>query len=70
MKTSLLALGLVAGMAAVAAAQTAPKPPKWAGYDRGVHWESSLDQALKKAAETGKPVLLHQLVGDMKEEGC
>jgi hypothetical protein len=70
MRTSLLAIGILAGMAAVAAAQNAPKPGPWAGYNRGVHWENSLDEALKKAGETGKPVMLHQLVGDMKAEGC
>jgi hypothetical protein len=73
MKTSVMAIALLAGMAAVAAAQNAPKPPKtipWAGYNQGVKWEASLDLALKKAAETGKPVMLHQLVGDMKAEGC
>ncbi len=73
MKTSVLALGLLAGMAAAAMAQNAPKAPKpvpWAGYNKGIHWEASCEEALKKAAETGKPVLLHQLVGDMKAEGC
>ncbi len=70
MKTSVLAIGILAGMAAVAAAQTTPKPAPWGGYNRGVHWENSLDEAMKKAAETGKPVMLHQLVGDMKAEGC
>ena len=73
MKTSLLAIALAAGMSAAAAAQQAPKPlklPPWSKYNQGVKWEASLDQALKKAAETGKPVMLHQLVGDMKAEGC
>jgi hypothetical protein len=73
MKTSVLAIGILAGMAAVAAAQNVPKAPKpvpWAGYNRGVHWESSYEEALKKAEQTGKPVLLHQLVGDMNHEGC
>jgi len=73
MKTQVLAIGMLAGMAAAATAQNAPKPPKtipWSGYNRGVHWENSLEDALKKAQETGKPVLVHQLVGDMKAEGC
>ena len=70
MKTSVMAIGILAGMAAVAAAQNAPQPGPWSGYNRGVHWEASLDEALKKAEETGKPVMLHQLVGDMKAEGC
>jgi hypothetical protein len=70
MKTPVLAIGILAGMAAVAAAQNAPKAGPWSGYNRGVHWEASVEEALKKAGETGKPVLLHQLVGDMKAEGC
>ncbi len=73
MKTSVLAIGILAGMAALAAAQSDPKaakPSPWSGYNRGVHWEASVEEALKKAGETGKPVLLHQLVGDMKTEGC
>jgi hypothetical protein len=73
MKTRVLAIGMMAAMAAAAGAQNAPKPPKsipWAGYNRGIHWEASFEEALKKAEETGKPVLLHQLVGDMKAEGC
>jgi hypothetical protein len=73
MKTPVLAIGILAGMAAAAAAQNAAKPPKpipWGGYNQGVRWEASLEQALKKAEETGKPVMLHQLVGDMKAEGC
>ena len=71
MKTPVLAIGILAGMAAAAAAQNAPpKPIPWSGYNRGVHWETSLDEALKKAEQTGKPVMLHQLVGDMKAEGC
>ena len=73
MRIHVLAIGILAGMAATAAAQNAPPPPKtvpWSGYNRGVRWEASLEEALKKAGETGKPVLLHQLVGDMKAEGC
>ena len=71
MKTQVLAIGLVLGMAAAAAAQNAkpPKPGPWAGYNRGVRWEESVDDALQKARETGKPVMVHQLVGDMKLEG-
>ena len=70
MKTSVMAIGILAGMAAAAAAQSTPKPTPWSGYNKGVHWEASLDEALKKAEQTGKPVMLHQLVGDMKAEGC
>lgn len=73
MKISLLAIVWAAGMTAAAAAQQTAKPPKpipWAGYNQGVRWEASVDEAFKKAERTGKPVLLHQLVGDMKAEGC
>jgi hypothetical protein len=35
-----------------------------------IRWQSSLDEALRHAAREGKPVLLHQLVGDMDKEGC
>ena len=70
MKTSVMAIGILAGMAAAAAAQSSPMPHPWPGYNKGVHWEASLDEALKKAEQTGKPVMLHQLVGDMKAEGC
>jgi ABC-type sugar transport system substrate-binding protein len=74
MKTQVLVLGMLAGMAAAAMAQqNAPKPAKtvpWSAYNKGVRWEASLEDALKKAGETGKPVMLHQLVGDMKAEGC
>ena len=71
MKTPILAIGILAGMAAAATAQNAPAQPRaWSGYNRGVRWEASLEEALKKAEQTGKPVMLHQLVGDMKAEGC
>jgi hypothetical protein len=73
MKTQVLAIVLVAGMSAVAAAQSSAKPPKpspWSGYNKGVRWEASVDEAFQKAEQTGKPVLLHQLVGDMKAVGC
>lgn len=55
---------------AAAGQQPAPKPIPWAGYNRGVKWEASLDEALKRAAKEGKPVLLYQLVGDLSREGC
>ena len=38
--------------------------PALAGDPKGIS-----EEALKKAERTGKPVLLHQLVGDMKAEG-
>ncbi len=45
-------------------------PPAWEGYNKGIVWEKSVDDAQKRAAREGKPVLLHQLVGDMNKEGC
>jgi hypothetical protein len=48
----------------------APEAKPWSGYDRGVRWETSLDEARKRAAKEGKPVLFHQLVGRMDKEGC
>lgn len=58
-------LTILLALTGVASAQQ-----KWAGYDKGVKWEASLDQALKRAAKEAKPVLLYQLVGDLKREGC
>jgi Ni/Co efflux regulator RcnB len=73
MKRSLLTILWATTLAGAAVAQQSPKTQKtvpWARYNQGVHWESSLDEAFKKAEKLGKPVLLHQLVGDMKAEGC
>ena len=64
---------ILVGMASAAWADGPKKPEKsvpWAQYNQGVRWEASLQDALKKAKESGKPVLVHQLVGDMKAEGC
>ena len=38
--------------------------------DRGIRWEKSLDAARLRAAREGKPILFHQLVGDLDKEGC
>ena len=35
-----------------------------------IRWEPSLDAARARAAREGKPVLFHQLVGDLDKEGC
>ena len=35
-----------------------------------IRWEASLDAARARAAREGKPVLFHQLVGDLDKEGC
>jgi ABC-type sugar transport system substrate-binding protein len=66
--TGLFVLGLAAAVGAQQA--KAPKPVPWQGYNQGVKWEASLDEALKRAARENKPVLLYQLVGDLDKEGC
>ena len=38
--------------------------------DRGIRWEKSLKAARLRAAREGKPILFHQLVGDLDKEGC
>ena len=38
--------------------------------DRGIRWEKSLDAAKLRAAKEGKPILFHQLVGDLDKDGC
>jgi hypothetical protein len=42
----------------------------WKDYDQGIRWEKSLDAAKLRAAREGKPILFHQLVGDLDKEGC
>jgi hypothetical protein len=42
----------------------------WKGYNQGIRWEKSLEAAKQRAAKEGKPILLHQLVGDLDKEGC
>jgi hypothetical protein len=54
----------------IASAAHAQVPRPWALYDKGIRWEKSLDNALARAAKEGKPVLFHQLAGDMDKEGC
>ena len=61
MRTAIAFL-LVAGVAHAQAA--------WKEYGKGVTWEKSLDDAKKRAADEKKPILFHQLVGDMDKEGC
>jgi hypothetical protein len=43
---------------------------EWKDYDRGIRWEKSLDAAKLRAAREGKPILFHQLVGDLDKDGC
>ncbi len=63
------ALLLIVALAAPLQAKP-PKPRPWEGYNQGVKWEASLDDAMKRAAKENKPVLLYQLVGDLNKEGC
>ncbi len=42
----------------------------WAEYGKGVKWEATLDAAKKRASKEKKPILFHQLAGDMNKEGC
>lgn len=35
-----------------------------------IRWEASLDAARARAARERKPILFHQLVGDLDKEGC
>jgi len=43
---------------------------EWKDYGKGIQWEKSLDSAKLRAIKEGKPLLFHQLVGDMDKEGC
>ena len=54
----------------LAVAATATAGESWKEYDKGIRWEKSLDAAKLRAAKEGKPILFHQLVGDMDKEGC
>jgi hypothetical protein len=61
---------VVAVMLVAAAPAVAQESKAWKLYDEGVRWEASLAAAKERAAKEGKPVLFHQLVGDMDKEGC
>jgi len=54
----------------LAAAGLAGAQEPWKDYNRGIRWEKSLDEAKVRAAREGKPILFHQLVGDLDKEGC
>ena len=60
---------LVLAMALVATTP-ADAQEAWAGYNRGIRWEPSLEAAKARATREGKPILFHQLVGDLDKEGC
>ncbi len=57
-------------VASAAYAQGSQECKPWPLYNKGVRWEKSLDDALARAAKDGKPVLFHQLAGDLDKEGC
>jgi hypothetical protein len=61
---------MVAFALLVAVAATAAADDAWKGYNQGIRWERSLDAAKARAAKEGKPILFHQLVGDLDKEGC
>ena len=42
----------------------------WPGYNRGVRWHRSLEEARKIALGRGRPVFYFQVVGDLDKEGC
>ena len=54
----------------LASAATARAGDSWKDYDKGIRWEKSFDAAKARAAREGKPILFHQLVGDLDKEGC
>lgn len=62
---SMFAFGVLLAAAATAGAQE-----PWKGYNQGIQWEKSLEEAKARAAREGKPILFHQLVGDLDKEGC
>jgi len=61
----LVAIGILAAASATALAGEA-----WKDYDKGIRWEKSLEAAKQRAVKEGKPILFHQLVGDLDKEGC
>ena len=61
---------MVAFAVLMAAASVARTEESWKAYNQGIRWEKSLEAAKQRAAKEGKPILLHQLVGDLDKEGC
>ena len=45
-------------------------PAKWRGYQGGVRWYDSLEEAKAQARKKKRLLLVHQLVGDMDKQGC
>jgi hypothetical protein len=82
MKRAMIAAAVVLGSATLVWAQDHPCERRngccsdgkdarpWIGIAGGVKWEKSLDDAKRRAAKEGKPILLYQLVGDLDKEGC
>jgi len=60
----------IAAFGILLAATSARAEEAWKGYNQGIRWEKSLDAAKQRAAKEGKPILFHQLVGDLDKEGC
>ncbi len=71
MKIATVAVTVAVNVAiALAFASTVHADEKWVDYNKGIKWETSLDAAKVKAAREGKPILFHQLVGDLDKVGC
>ena len=60
----------MSSIAVIAACLSATAQEPWKGYAGGIEWEESFDAARNRAMEENKPILLHQLVGDLDKEGC
>ena len=67
--TSLVSMTVAIGCV-LAASADAQDQERWKGYNKGIKWEKSLEAAKARAMRESKPVLLHQLVGDMDRQGC
>ncbi len=46
------------------------KAQPWEGYNKGVHWTQSKDEAFRKAKKERKLVMVFHLVGDLDKGGC
>ena len=49
---------------------TEGKANPWAGYNKGITWSESVEDGIIDATVSGKVLMLFQLVGDMRLEGC
>lgn len=76
MKTLLLVPALAAGLAFTPTlVESSPDEPRWTSGRQAVQpgqvrWHADFDAARAAARESGKPVLLFQLLGRLDEEHC